>query len=176
MKQDGIEAHPVVILGNLNDRNAVNRQAGFRKAAEEFNVEILAEIETDWNAERAGRGLDAAFEAYPEINSILLSSDFMITEIKKILSGRQKWNCYGEQSHVYIGAQDTFSEAVPLIRDGYIDVDTAFDIWPMSTTLIQIINTLANDQEPAQSVFLVPGRIVTRKNIDTMDDLWSAGN
>ncbi|MBI9105282.1 MAG: sugar ABC transporter substrate-binding protein [Spirochaetales bacterium] len=176
MSEDNIQAKTVVILGDLHDRNALNRREGFRKAAEEFDVEIIEEIESYWDSDKAVLGLSAVFDKYPEINSILLSSDFMITDIKKLLSSRNKWAPYGEKNHIYLGGQDIFSEAIPLIRDGYIDVDTAFDIWPMSTTLVQIINTLANKQKPAQNVFLIPGRIVTRRNIDSIKDLWSTEN
>lgn len=173
MKEDGVQAETVVLLGDLQDRNALNRRKGFLKAAEEFNIKIVKEIETEWNPKKAAEALNVVLDEYPEINSILLSSDFMITDIMKVLSSRSKWAPYGEANHIYLGAQDIFSEAIPLIREAYIDVDTAFDIWPMSTTLVQIINTLASKQQPAQKVFLIPGRIVTRSNIDSMTDLWS---
>ncbi len=173
MKQDGISARPVILLGDLRDRNSINRRAGFHKASEDFNIEIIDEIQTDWNAKKAADGLEKVFEEYPDVNALLISSDFMITEIKRVLSQNGRWEPYGESGHIYIGAQDAFKEAIPLIREGYIDVDTAFDVWPMSTTLIQVINTLAAGQVPAQDVFLVPGRVITGNNIDQTDALWS---
>ncbi|MCF7942914.1 MAG: sugar ABC transporter substrate-binding protein [Spirochaetia bacterium] len=173
MQQDGIAPMPVLLLGDLRDNNSINRRLGFIKAANDFGVEILKEIETDWNAKKAAEGLDTALKEFPNLNAILLSSDFMITEIKKVLSNHQRWAPYGEMNHVYLGAQDVFKDAIPLIRSGYIDIDTAFDIWSMSTTLIQVISTLASGEKPSQKVFLVPGKVITQKNIDSIKDLWS---
>jgi ABC-type sugar transport system substrate-binding protein len=173
MAQDRVYPRPIILLGDLSDRNAINRQRGFRKAAEEFGVLIIAEVETFWDPKRAGENLAAALDARPEANAILLSSDFMIGEVGKALAARNRWSPYGDRNHFYIGSQDAFSEAVPLIKQGYIDVDTAFDIWPMSTTLVQVIWTLHNGGKPALETMLIPGRVLTKDNLDSTDDLWS---
>jgi ribose transport system substrate-binding protein len=173
MRQERIVPKPTLILGDLNDRNAVNRQRGFKKAAEEFDVRIAAEIESLWDEKKAGQDLSEVLDRLPGTNAVLLSSDFMIGEIRKVLSARGRWAPHGERNHVFIGAQDGFKEAVPLIRDGYIDVDTAFDIRSMSTILVQTIWTIHNGRKPAQEVLLIPGRVLTKSNIDDMKDLWS---
>jgi ribose transport system substrate-binding protein len=173
MGQERIVPRPALILGDLNDRNAVNRQRGFKKAAEEFNVRIAAEIESQWDARKAGQNLSEVLDRLPETNAVLLSSDFMIGEIRRVLSSRGRWAPHGERNHVFLGAQDGFKEAVPFIRDGYIDVDTAFDIRSMSTILVQTIWTVHSGRAPAQEVLLIPGRVLTRSNIDEMTDLWS---
>jgi ribose transport system substrate-binding protein len=173
MRQERSVPRPVLILGDLNDRNAVNRRRGFVRAAEEFDVRIVAEIESMWDAKKAGENLSGLLDRLPETNAILLSSDFMIGEIRKVLSAKGRWAPRGERNHMYVGAQDGFKEAVPLIREGYIDVDTAFDIRSMSTILVQTIWTIHNGRSPAQEVLLIPGRVLTKSNIDDMKDLWS---
>lgn len=173
MRQERVAPRAALVLGDLSDRNAVNRRLGFKKAAEEFDARIVAEIESSWDAKEAGENLSVAMDRHPEINAVLLSSDFMIEEIRKVLAAKGRWAPLGERNHLFLGAQDGFVEAVPFIREGYIDVDTAFDLWSMSTLLVQTIWTVYNGKSPAQEVLLVPGRVLTRNNIDGMKDLWS---
>jgi ABC-type sugar transport system substrate-binding protein len=173
MRQDESGMRVSIILGDMADRNAINRRKGFLRAAEEMGAIVVSEIESDWDAKKAARGLEQELNRDPRIDALLLSSDFMIDEIKNILQAKNRWAPYGERNHMYIGSQDAFSHAIPLIKAGYIDVATAFDIWPMSTTLVQVINTLSSKIELRQDVFLIPGRIVTRNNISGMEDLWS---
>ena len=173
MRQDRQGMRTSIILGDMADRNAINRRNGFMRAAEEMGATIVSEIESYWDAEKAAQGLDMALDEDSQINALLVSSDFMMDPIKNVLVARNRWFPYGEKNHMYIGSQDTFSNAIPLIQGGYIAVDTAFDIWPMSTTLVQVINTLATNTRPGQDVFLIPGRVVTRSNISGMQDLWS---
>ena len=173
MRQDKSGMKVSIILGDMADRNAINRRNGFLRAAEEMGATIVSEIESYWDAVKAAEGLEKALDKDPQINALLVSSDFMMEPIKNVLMARNRWFPYGERNHMYIGSQDTFSNAIPLIKAGYIDVDTAFDIWPMSTTLAQVINTLSTNIKPGQDVFLIPGRVVTRFNISGMEDLWS---
>jgi len=173
MRQDKSGMNVSIILGDMVDRNAINRRNGFLRAAEEMGATVVSEFESYWDAGKAAKGLEKVLDKNPRIDALLVSSDFMMDEIKNVLVARNRWFPRGERNHLYIGSQDTFSNAIPLIKAGYIDVDTAFDIWPMSTTLVQVINTLSSGKKPGQDVFLIPGRVVTRDNISGMEDLWS---
>ncbi len=173
MHQESYIIKAAIILGDLADRNAINRRKGFYRAAEEMDAEIVIEIESFWDAKKAALGFKKALDEKPEINALLLSSDFMMDEVQKILINKERWFPYGDKRHLFIGSQDTFSNAIPLIKARYIDVDTAFDIWPMSTTLVQVINTLVSGNHPGQDVFLIPGRVVINSNVSEMEDLWS---
>lgn len=173
MKENSVTIRAIIILGDLVDRNAVNRKAGFYQAAEEFEARVVAEVESFWNEKKAAELLDIVLDEHPEATCLFLSSDFMMPEIRKVLMKKGRWYPFGHPGHLYIGAQDVFKEAVEDIKNGYIDVSTAFDIWPMSVTLVQVVTSLVSGSKLGQVVFLVPGRIVTAYNLVEMEDLWS---
>ncbi len=176
MKEDGIPIRVVIVLGDMVDRNAINRRKGFMQAVEEFDAAVVAEIESNWNAEEAAAGLANLLRQGTVFNAIFLSSDFIIPEVRKVLLKYNAWYPYGHPNHLYLGTQDAFKEAIPDIRQGYIDVTTAFDIHPMSVTLVQVVRTVASSVMPGQEVFLVPGRVLSAFNINEIDDLWSLRN
>ena len=169
---DGKRPKLLNVMGDLRDRNALNRNIGLRRAAEETGAEILASVETHWIPELAETGLKNALELYPEANSVFVASDWLMTGVRAALEAGERWVPYGREGHMYIGSQDVFPLGARLIRDGYVVVNTSFDIWPMSTTLVQSIVSIAAGDELSQRVFLIPGRIVTARNLDTMGDLW----
>jgi ribose transport system substrate-binding protein len=174
MKEAKMAAKVINVMGYLGDRNALNRNEGLRRAAAEMGARIVAEVPTDWTPLQAESGLDAALQAHPEANAIFCASDCLMDGIEQSLRKHDRWKPSGDPRHLPLASQDVFPNGARLLRSGYIDVDTAFDIWPMTTMLMQAILTIGNGRAMSQSVFLVPGRVVTAANIDKMDDLWSA--
>ena len=173
MKQGGVSARIINVMGSPGDRNALNRNEGLKRAAAEMGAAIVAEVHTDWRPEEAESGLGAALAAHPEATAIFCASDWLMSGVEKSLRKIGRWEPRGARSHFYIGSQDVFPNAEPLIRAGYIDVDTAYDIGPMTSILLQAILSMGNGRAMSQDAFFVPGRVVTAANIDTMDDLWS---
>jgi ABC-type sugar transport system substrate-binding protein len=173
MKEAGVPARIINVMGSLGDRNALNRSEGLKRAAAEMGAGIVAEVGTDWRPEQAESGLDAALAAHPEATAVFCASDWLMSGVERSLRKIGRWEPRGKPGHFFLGSQDVFPNGEPLIRAGYIDVDTAYDIGPMTSLLLQAILSIGNGKTMSQDVFLVPGRVVTPSNIDTMDDLWS---
>lgn len=173
MREAGVGARIINVMGSLGDRNALNRTIGLKRAAAEMGASIVAEVRTDWIPEEAEAGLDAALAAHPEATAIFCASDWLMSGVERSLRKIGRWAPRGGRGHFYLGSQDVFPNGEPLIRDGYIDVDTAYDIGPMTSILLQAILSMGNGKTMSQDAFFVPGRVVTAANIDTMDDLWS---
>lgn len=169
---DGHHPNIVNVMGDLRDRNAVNRNMGLNRAIEETGATLVAAVETGWVPEIAARELEQVLIMHPEVNAIFVASDWLMSGVRDALSRLDRWHPYGHDRHVYIGSQDVFPLGAQLIREQFVHVSTAFDIWPMSTTLVQTIVSIASGDELAQTVFLIPGRIVTAHNLQTMGDLW----
>jgi len=173
MREEGVPARIINVMGSPGDRNALNRTDGLRRAVAELKGSIVAEVPTDWRPEQAETGLDAALASHGEATAVFCASDWLIGGVEKSLKRAGRWAPHGKPGHFYLGSQDVYPEGESLIRSNYIDVDTAFDIWPMTTMLVQSILTIGNGKTMSQDVFLVPGRVVTATNIETMTDLWS---
>jgi ABC-type sugar transport system substrate-binding protein len=173
MREEGASARIINVMGSRSDRNALNRNEGLKRAAAEMGASIVAEVGTDWKPEEAESGLNAALAAHPEATAIFCASDWLMSGVENSLRKIGRWEPHGRRGHFYIGSQDVFPNGEPLIRAGYIDVDTAYDIGPMTSILLQAILSMGNGKKMSQDAFFVPGRVVTAANIDTMDDLWS---
>lgn len=176
MKKRGVPLKVINVMGSQGDRNALNRNEGLRRAAAEMGAEIVAQVPTDWTPAAAESGLDEALRSHPEARAVFCASDCLMDGVEASLRKVGRWEPAGSPRHAYVGSQDVFPNGGRLVRSGYIDVDTAFDIWPMSTMLVQAISTIGNGRTMSQKVFLVPGRVVTAANIDKMEDLWSASS
>ena len=172
MKRDGITPRLINVMGDLRDENAVNRNKGLKKAAEERGVDIIEGVTTDWSAEKADSGLYEALQEHPDANALFVASDVLMPGVKNTLQKLKKWEPYGIQGHMYIGSQDVNPLGAELLKTKYIDVDTAFDIWPMSTSAVDTIIKLAL-RKPVNRNQLIKGRIFYHNNILTEQNVWA---
>jgi ABC-type sugar transport system substrate-binding protein len=172
MVSDGVPLRIINVMGNLVDRNAVNRNEGLYRAAKEVGVEIVASIETKWEPDLAYELLHASLLENPEATALFCASDWLLSGVQQALEEHDRWYPYGHPRHFFIGSQDVFTIGAQLIREGYVDVATAFDLWPMSTILVQTILAVIRGRELQQDVMLIPGRVITAGNIDSQSDLW----
>jgi ABC-type sugar transport system substrate-binding protein len=52
-------------------------------------VEVVVRIATEWNADKAFVGLSNALQAHPDINLLVISSDFLTPQIEQALRTAQ---------------------------------------------------------------------------------------
>ncbi|MCL5069555.1 MAG: sugar ABC transporter substrate-binding protein, partial [Actinobacteria bacterium] len=172
LDKDGVKAKTLVLMGDLKDENAKNRDNGFRQAAQERGMEIVAEVPTEWNPEKALNGTTDAFMANPEINTIFIPSDFLLPGVQSVLQGLGKWIPRGEAGHIYIASQDVFPSGYKAVKGGYIDADTAWDIWLFAEKGVEAALALINGESLENPNMLVEGRVATKDNVDTIENLW----
>jgi ribose transport system substrate-binding protein len=173
MRGNGFAARIINVTGPATDRNAVNRTVGLERAVAELKGSIVAEVPTRWDPKLAESGLDRALAEHPEANAIFCASDWLMAGVEASLRKANRWAPYGDARHFFLGSQDVYPNGEDLVRQGEIDVDTAFDIWPMTTMLIQAILTIGNGARMSNDIFIVPGRVVTAHNVDSIGELWS---
>jgi ribose transport system substrate-binding protein len=172
MTEDGVPLRVINVMGSLVDRNAINRNIGLIRAAAESGAVIVDSVETDWMPDKAYRLFSESIENHPDARAVFVASDWLLSGVQRALEETGRWYPYGDERHFYLGSQDVFTTGAQLIRSGYVDVATAFDLWPMSAMLVQVILAVARDRELHQTVLLVPGRVITAENIDSQPDLW----
>ncbi len=173
MREDGIEPRVINLMGKTTDRNALLRRNGLYDAAEEMNVAILGDVETNWNSLTAQKNLTTFYPQHNTANALFCASDWIMPGVEQALRQLDKWYPYGHPEHIYIGSQDVYPQGLSLMYEGYIDVNTAFDIYPMSMMLLQVILMIVNEQDLSQSSYLIPGRIVTMNNVESITELWT---
>src|SRR5690606_5850848 len=84
----------MILIGDLGDINAVYRRQGFNEAVARYPdlVEVVAEVPTEWNQEKALAGVTNALQAHPDINFIFTSSDFLFPSIISALRNADKYH------------------------------------------------------------------------------------
>ncbi|HYF75199.1 MAG TPA: substrate-binding domain-containing protein, partial [Candidatus Nitrosocosmicus sp.] len=155
------------------DENAVNRDKGLKKAAQEMGATIVQDVPSEWNPDKALSGLSAALQAHPDATGIFVASDFLMPAIQSALERAKKWAPYGEKGHIYLGSQDVFPSGAKLLKEKIIDVNTAFDIWPMSTSAIDTIIKLVEKKPIENKDILIKGRLFDQNNINTETNVWA---
>lgn len=165
MKDDGVEEINVILVsGDLNDENSVNRSNGVSKAAEEMGANILADLPSDaWDPTIAAANLAPALKAYPSANCIFVSSDGLLPGVQSALEDINRWIPYGEEGHMYMASCDCFTNGLEALADGYIDADSLFDIVTQSKKTIETIIALKNGEE-VEPYVAVKGPVFTRDN------------
>lgn len=175
MLADGYKAediHPINMVGDLADENAVNRSNGFKKAAEERGITIVQDIPFEWDTEKCLSLLSAALVAHPEVNCIFVPSDSHLPSAQSAMERNGVWHKYGEEGYVYLCSQDGSIEGLPYVRDGYCLANTSYDHWPVVQKVVEEVVLLAGGGTPENAVEMISGRVVTPENVDTLENLW----
>jgi len=174
--KDGVELKVLALIGALTDPNAVNRDNGFREVAAELGIEIVAEVPTDWQPEKALNGVTNALQANPDINAIFIPSDYLLPSVLSALKANEKLVPYGEPGHIMLAQIDGDGNGAKSLQDGFSTVDVAHDPIAWARMPVDNVVTMAAC-EPIDPVFnALPGVIGTVENIGEMGDaFWGNG-
>jgi ABC-type sugar transport system substrate-binding protein len=173
MQSAGVTPTNVIsIVGSLADQNALNRIAGFKKAADEYKVTIKQEVPSEWDSNRALEGFSAAYQGNPNSNCVLIASDFIITSVQSVLEKSGKWIPAGQPGHIWVGSQDVFPISIGFIRNGFIDYDTAYDLEAMAAAFAPVAYSLIAKKPIANGNVIVAGKVISKSNVDS-ENLWA---
>lgn len=166
----------MVLIGDLGDINAVERRRGFQDAVKGYGdvIEVVAEVPTEWNQEKALAGVTNALQANPEISFIFTSSDFLFPSIVSALKTAGKYKRRGEEGHVLLGGFDGDATAYQMLTDGYLDADGVQDMGFESAAAVQaILDMKAGQAVPDQ--ILDKGFVIHQDNLKEMAArMWGA--
>lgn len=171
MKKDGVKNPRCLnVMGDLRDENAVNRNAGLRKACKEYNIKIVSTVPTEWNPDKAKEGVTNAFRANPSINCMFVASDFLMPALLSAMEVNKKKIPYGTKGHVYVAACDLQIEGYNALTAGLVDTEVIYDVYQTSANAAELCWKLINKQSVSDK--LVPGQLGTRQNLDKVQGLW----
>jgi ABC-type sugar transport system substrate-binding protein len=164
-KKTGRKLKGLVLIGDLSDHNAIARRDGFMDAIKEAPdaIEVVAEVPTEWNQEKALAGTTNAFQSHPDIEFIFSSSDFLFPSIVSVLKNRDKYKKIGEPGHVILGGFDGDATAYKMLVDGYLDADGVQDVaFECKQTAEAIVKMRAG--QPVDEVLSDPGFVINQGN------------
>ncbi len=154
--------------------NAIQRRDGFFDVVDKNKdvVEVVARISTEWNADKAFAGLTNAFQANPDINFLVTSSDFLHPQIEQVLKVAGKWHKRGEEGHVLFGGFDGDEGAYQRLQDGYLDACGVQNLFLEVDMAFQAFEDMWAGKKPAK-LLLDPGFVITQANLQAKrDEMW----
>lgn len=166
----------MILIGDLGDVNAIDRREGFDEAVGEAEdiVEVVAQVPTEWNQEKALAGVTNALQANPEIEFIFTSSDFLFPSIVSALKNAGKYHPIGAEGHVILGGFDGDATAYRLLQEGYLDADGVQDVEFECRQAVDAVLKL-HGGEAVDSVLRDPGVVVHQGNLKTESHrMWGA--
>jgi ribose/xylose/arabinose/galactoside ABC-type transport system permease subunit/ABC-type sugar transport system substrate-binding protein len=166
-----------ILLGDLGDANGVQRRDGFNDAVSRHaeDIEVVARIATEWNADKAFAGLRDVLQVHPDIDFLVTSSDFMTPQLEQALRAAGKWHPSGAAGHVLIAGFDGDENGYAQLATGYFDVDGVQNLdYEVELTLNAFERLWAGEHVPR--ILIDPGFVVTRDTLAAKrDEMWGYG-
>ncbi|MBU9735455.1 sugar ABC transporter substrate-binding protein [Diplocloster agilis] len=167
----------LLLLGSLGDSATVKLSTGFKEVIAEHPdiIEIVGEVPTEWNQETALKGMQNWLQSNPEINMIIVPSDLLIPSVQSALQQVNRWHRIGEEGHVVILSSDGDSAGMQVLKDGYSEVDGAFDAVDCGVqSVIHAVKILNGEEEADDGQIVYGATLATYKNVEeTGPSIWS---
>jgi len=175
-KAKGGKHKATILVGSLGDQNGIDRRDGFKEVVAQYPdlIEVVAEVPTEWNQEKALAGVQNALQANPDIDFIFTSSDFLFPSLIQALKAEDKWHKIGEEGHVILGGFDGDDGAYELLKDGYLDATGVQDMYFESEQALQAILDMIEGKEVSEKI-LDPGFAIHQGNLAEEEErMWGA--
>ncbi|MCD6174622.1 MAG: sugar ABC transporter substrate-binding protein [Planctomycetes bacterium] len=175
-KKLGGKVKPLIIVGDLGDRNAVARRQGFYNVIE-ANPDLFEkpiEVPSKWDSTTALANLEAAMQSNSDVGLIFTSSDFLYPQVKAVLESFGKWKPRGEDGHIILGGIDGDTTACRWMRDGYVDATGVQDLYYESEILLEALIAAMEAGEATPEKWMEdPGFALTQANLaERASDMW----
>lgn len=169
LRENNIAGKAVVFVGDLGDVNAIARNKGYQEVIEANNdiIEVVAEVPTEWNLEKALSGTINAFQANPDANIIFSPADYIFPSVRSGLQQLNMWKTREEEGHIWFTSFDGDKEALDALKAGYIESIGAQPILDTGANSIQAAVDLVNGKTMDVEYHLDEGFIV---NVDNFDE------
>mgnify|MGYP000917190954 CR=1 FL=1 len=168
LRENNISGKAVVFIGDLGDANAIERNRGYQEviAANSDIIEVVAEVPTEWNLEKALSGTINAFQANPDATIIFSPADYIFPSIRSGLQQLGMWKTRDEEGHIWFTSFDGDKEALDAVKDGYVESIGAQPILDTGAKSIEYAVALANGETFDDAYELGSGFVVNFENFD----------
>ena len=176
-QQKGGKYQAALLVGNMNDANAVQRRDGFEAAVARHKetIDVVARISTEWNAEKALAGFTAALQEHPDINMLVSSSDFLTPQIERALRAAGKWFPANHPKHVLVAGFDGDDLGYAQLAAGYYDVDGVQNLDYEVKTSLEALEQMWAGERPEKTL-IDPGLVISRNTLRfKRDSMWGYG-
>jgi ABC-type sugar transport system substrate-binding protein len=174
-KAAGGKRKGAILIGSLGDQNAVERLAGFHDAvaARPDDIEVVAEIPTDWKVEKHFSGLTNALQSHPDIDFVTICSDTFVPTVEQVLRTAGRWKKNNEPGHVFIASFDGDENGYKAVADGYVDAVGVQDMTRDIEITFGALESQWKGEKPAKLLYDDKVYVLTPANATQLRDrIW----
>ena len=148
----------IELVGGLKDNSAVLRSKGINKYADEYNLNIIAQVSTEWNNELLYSRLNDAIEAVDgDFNAIIGPADSQLPTTMSVLDSRNMWHKLDEADNpIIIVTGDGAPVAVQYIEEGYSYATANTDAFDYGRLAVEKAIEVIENGPPAEKMTYVP--------------------
>lgn len=171
----GKDAVTVCMTGPMESQIALQRQRGFDEtAAAAGNVQVREDLKLDcqWDSNIAYSSLLDALQRSPEINSVFVMGDGMLSGVISALKQADRFFPFGEEGHVAVLGVDATSDALGFIRDGSIDGSAEHNSALHADVAVRVVIDYLHGFEIPKEI-LFRSKVIDAANVDDPNN-WGA--
>jgi ABC-type sugar transport system substrate-binding protein len=119
------------LVGSLTDENVLRRTDGFKEVmkANSDIVQLVQQVPTEWNLEKALAGATNALQAHPDINVIFMHSDYLLGATISALRQAGRYTKIGEKGHVVVMPYSGNKASIEAMKAGYVEMCFGMDVY-----------------------------------------------
>jgi len=119
------------LVGSLSDENVLRRTDGFKEVmkANSDIIQLVQQVPTEWNLEKALAGATNALQAHPEINAIFMHSDYLLGATISALRQAGRYTRIGEKGHVIVMPYSGNKASIDAMKAKYVEMTFGMDVY-----------------------------------------------
>ncbi len=158
------------LVGSLSDENVLRRTDGFKKVMADNSdiIQLVQQVPTEWNLEKALAGTRNALQAHPEINTIFMHSDYLLGATVSALRQAGRYKKIGEPGHVIVMPYSGNKAALQAMKDKYVEMTFGMDVYKEGYESVKAAVQIANGDTSYGEPILDPGFIISQENFAEM--------
>lgn len=156
----------IEMIGNMTDQAAVERHQGFQDAAKKYDLEIVAEVNTEWDTEKAYNRFNDTMRVVDAFDAVYMPSDMLISGVLSVLEKEGKFYPVGDPKHIILCGTDADPYAISQVFKRNIDFSVAADAYEVIMTCVETTLDLLDGKEPKEKLVIVPTSCVATWNVD----------
>ena len=165
-RQKKMKLKVLELVGSLTDENVLKRSEGFKEVmkANPDLIQLVQQVPTEWNLEKALAGTTNALQAHPEINVVFMHSDYLLGAVVSSLRQAGRYKKIGEPGHVVVMPYSGNKSSLEAMKAGYVEMTFGMDVYKEGYDSVKAAVELANGKTYGKPV-LDPGFILNQGNL-----------
>jgi len=156
------------LVGSLSDENVLKRSDGFKEVmtANSDIIDLVQQVPTEWNLEKALAGATNALQAHPEINCVFMHSDYLLGATVSALRQAGRYVPIGAKGHVAVMPYSGNKASLGAMKDKYVEMCFGMDVYKEGYDAVKAALEISQGKKYGDPI-LDPGFILNQANFAT---------